>query len=273
MSKNALISIFSLTVLQLLSQSCFGGRFMIPPIEKSLIEIQSQRRQDVLNNTFSLLVWNIHKGKAGQAWVNDIQTLGPKHDILLFQETTDDNETIDAAANELKNFDLLFAKSFTYTKTLISSGVATASVSTATNTILHRTKDLEPFVRTPKTTLLSLFKLANGETLATLNIHGINRASNEAFYRQIDESLALVRNHQGPIVFAGDFNTNKREKFDELTKRMTALGLTMITYPNDQRRNHLDWIFYRGCQVRESEILYDVQSSDHFPLHARLECN
>lgn len=227
----------------------------------------------VLNNRFSLLVWNIHKGTGGQVWVDDIKKLGPKHDIFLFQEAMDDNEMTDTAANELRNFELFFAKSFSYTKTLLSSGVATAAISTSTNTILHRTKDLEPIVGTPKTMLLSFFKLANSQTLAILNIHGINRASNEAFYRQIDESLALVKNHEGPVIFAGDFNTNKPEKFDELTKRMTAFGLTMIPYPIDQRKNHLDWIFYRGCQVHESEIMYEIQSSDHFPLHAKLECN
>lgn len=256
-----------------LSQLSFAGRFLIPPAEESLVLYQPVESKAVLQNDFSLLVWNVHKGKDEQAWVEDVKRLSLSSDVFLLQEAMDDSLMSKLFGKDLGNFEWFFAKSFSYTKTQISSGVATGATTESTKTLFHRTTDTEPIIGTPKTTMVSFYKLADGQDIAILNIHGLNRTSNAAFYRQIDESLALVKNHNGPIVYAGDFNTNNKKKFAELIKRMDAYGLKRISYPVDERKNQLDWIFYRGCTVTESEILYNYQTSDHAPLRARLNCN
>jgi len=174
--------------------------------------------------------------------------------------------------NEIKNLDWYFAKSFTYIKTGNSSGVANASPFQIKKAILHRTTDVEPIVGTPKTVILHYMTMENGQQIAFLNIHGLNRTSNAAFFRQIDETLKLIKDFSGPVVYAGDFNTNNQSKFRGLEKRMQNYGLKRYQYSDDTRKHQLDWIYVRGCEVLNSKILYQFDTSDHKPLYAKLQC-
>jgi endonuclease/exonuclease/phosphatase family metal-dependent hydrolase len=256
----------------LLNHQVLAGRFLIPPIEESLVQYQSAKINTVLDNSFSLVVWNVHKGKDDQAWVDDMIRLAPNGDVFLLQEAMDDKHMKNVFGKDLDMYEWFFAKSFSYTKNLVSSGVASGATAKALGAMFHRTSDVEPIVGTPKTTLTTFYKLLNGKEIAVLNIHGLNKTSNRAFYRQLEETLAFIKNHEGPVVYAGDFNTNNKDKFAELEKRMAAYGLKRITYSTDTRKHKLDWIYYRGCDVIESEILYNYESSDHTPLRARLNC-
>ena len=42
----------------------------------------------------------------------------------------------------------------------------------------------------------------------------MNVTSNKAFYRQIDDAIRAMSGHRGPIIFAGDFNTNRKADLD-----------------------------------------------------------
>jgi len=252
----------------------FAWKYTIPPFSQSLVKFgASLFSKPLLKNEFSLVVWNVHKGKDGEAWVNDMKILTDNSDVLLVQEAMDDELMIEMYENRIKNYDWFFAKSFTYLQTGNSSGVANASPYQITRSILHRTNDLEPIVGTPKTVILSYMTMESGQPIAFLNIHGLNRTTNAAFYRQIDETLNLIKNFSGPVVYAGDFNTNNKSKFNGLDERMLKYGLKRYNYTEDNRKHKLDWIYVRGCEIEKSEILYQFQTSDHKPLFARLNCN
>lgn len=259
--------------LLLVGQFSFAGRYLIPPLAQSLMKFEMGTPKPKLNNNFSLLVWNVHKGGDGQAWVNDMKTLAQSSDVFLLQEAMDDDLMTQMFQSEIDYFDWHVAKSFTYTKTGISSGVANASPFLIDRSILHRTSDLEPIVRTPKTVVLSFMTMANGQPIAFLNIHGLNRTTNAAFFRQMDETLAMIKDFSGPVIYAGDFNTNNKSKMKGLESRMQEYGLKRYEFADDRRKSQLDWIYVRGCNIEMGEILYQIQTSDHSPMYAKFNCN
>jgi endonuclease/exonuclease/phosphatase (EEP) superfamily protein YafD len=80
--------------------------------------------------------------------------------------------------------------------------------------------------------------------------------------------------HEGPIIFAGDFNnwSDARDALvDEIANR---LGMTEVALGNDQRAvflgRHFDHIFVRGIDVVKVAAV-PVTSSDHNPLRATLQ--
>lgn len=262
----------TLVSLLLVGNFSFAGRYLIPPPSQSLVKFVQNIPKLKLNTRFSLVAWNVHKGKDGQGWVNDMKTLAQGADVFLLQEALDDELMTQMYQREIGYFDWYMAKSFTYTKTGISSGVANASSFLMDRSILYRTADLEPIVRTPKTVMLSYMTMTNGQSIALLNIHGLNRTSNEAFFRQMDETLALIKDFSGPVIYAGDFNTNNKAKLKGLEVRMQEYGLQRFEFADDHRKNQLDWIYVRGCQIEKGDILYSVKTSDHAPLYAELNC-
>lgn len=262
----------TLVSLLLVGNVSFASRYLIPPLSQSLVKFEQGSAKFKLNTRFSLLVWNVHKGGDGQAWVDDMKTLAQGADVFLLQEALDDELMTQMYQTEIGYFDWHMAKSFTYTKTGISSGVANASSFLIDRSVLHRTSDLEPIVRTPKTVMLSFMTMTNGQMIAILNIHGLNRTSNEAFFRQMDETLALIKDFSGPVIYAGDFNTNNKAKFKGLEVKMQEYGLKRFEFADDHRKSQLDWIYVRGCHVEKGNILYPVKTSDHAPLYAELNC-
>lgn len=248
------------------------GRFLIPPFNKSLVKYEPLISKGKMDNRFSLLVWNVHKGKDKLNWIRDMQLLTRASDVVLLQEATDNPLMSNMFQKIINNFSWFLAKSFIYIDSGIASGVSSASAYDIDETILHRTDDREPIVNTPKTVILTYMTMANGDPIAFLNIHGLNRTTNAAFFRQIDETLNLIKDFSGPVVYAGDFNTNNKSKFNKLEERMAAYGLKRIAYEDDNRKHQLDWIYTRGCEVESSEILYHIKTSDHDPLYAKLNC-
>ena len=88
-----------------------------------------------------------------------------------------------------------------------------------------------------------------------------------------DHLIAQLPSHEGPIIFAGDFNTFTPRYFKAVVLKLKQLGLRYIPIPEDPRRavDHLDQLFVRQIQVKNIRIESHVQSSDHFPIHAVLE--
>lgn len=84
----------------------------------------------------------------------------------------------------------------------------------------------------------------------------------------------IISSHVGPVLFAGDFNTNSKEKNKALLAMIAELKLEEVKFENDLRtqsalsRLFLDHIFCRGLTV-ESSMVYgasEVKGSDHQPM-------
>jgi endonuclease/exonuclease/phosphatase (EEP) superfamily protein YafD len=174
------------------------------------------------------------------------------------------------------------ASSFAYAADGAETGVALMSSSAALlqEPVAHITPDKEPVVGTPKAWLVGEYTLASsGDTLMVATVHGINRASHEAFIDQLERLAAVLEKHDGPLLLAGDFNTQSAKKTDFLTTLVTErLGLEPISFRPDGRplsklsRRPLDHAFVRGAsRVCNTRTHTDVRGSDHVAMTFVLE--
>ena len=134
---------------------------------------------------------------------------------------------------------------------------------------------VEPWLRIPKSATVSWFALeGTPQTLAVVNVHAINFAlSLAAYQQQFDALVAALRNHDGPIIFAGDFNTWTDARLAVVLDAAAALRVTEIPFAEDLRSlffgHQLDHMMIRGLDVVQAAAIA-VKSSDHNPVTATL---
>lgn len=249
------------------SQTTDGLFTYIPPIEKSFKKFGSARNSALDSDSFKVMVWNIYKGDMDD-FEADIKRLAPTYDLLMIQEAVTTKMDI---FNSMKGFDYSFGVSFGYTRhegkftgTMIGSKVV------PTKAWMARTKELEPVVRTPKALTMSTFSLeGSSKKLLLVNIHGLNVTGHAAYESHLALSIAQMKGHTGPIIFAGDFNTRTDKRLKVTRERLGALGFQEMTFRNDERMRGklggkiLDHVFTKGLEIIDSEVLGHLESSDH----------
>src|SRR5690606_32748181 len=126
-----------------------------------------------------------------------------------------------------------------------------------------RTSNREPILRTPKMSLISVFAIKNCPAqLMVVNTHAINFVRNSQFNFDIEKIAAKIKNHNGPLVWAGDFNTWNKGRMRKLRSVAKRLGLAFAKLKNFQfvkkfAGNPLDHILYRGLSFVSGEVLKD----------------
>jgi len=210
---------------------------------------------------FSLLSWNIYKQQR-ENWLDDFLRYSTEQDIVLLQEAYLDQDLKMALAEKRLHWRLNAA----FYLNGVETGVMTASKVKPDYSCGLRT--LEPFIRTPKTILISRFQLSRTKNhLLVANIHAINFSlGTEAYEAQINAMQEILAKHSGPIIVAGDFNNWNKQRSDIVENMVFALGLSAISY-RDQNRitifgNTIDHIYYRGLRQLTQETI-EVSSSDH----------
>lgn len=214
-------------------------------------------------NDLRVLVWNIEKAGGGEAWQRDFVNLVSQSDLALVQEAYT-NPYFRRASQLLTGFLWLFAVSF-YVDNEIT-GVASVSRWPVQAAQWHRSSDREPVLATPKMALSTIIPLPDGRPLMVVNVHALNFVFNGSFERQIAPLARLVGAHQGPAIFAGDFNTWNIPKGDYLDEEMKRAGLAEVPIQGDERYFRFDRVYYRGLGVRGAALRTDVQTSDHSPV-------
>ncbi len=230
----------------------------------SYVNIANKKRPELDTRRISLLNWNIYKGQK-QGWKDELQRLLAASDIAVIQEAV-----MRPSMNEVLNtsrLDWSLNTAFYYDK--YEAGVMTASRVPALRSCGLRAT--EPLIRIPKTALVSEYPLSNtSETLLVANIHSINfTLGTDAYAKQINTLMDAVRNHTGPMIIAGDFNTWSDSRMDIVINMANNLSLKSVEYKSHNRitilGNPLDHVFYRGLEVIE-ELTLDVETSDHNPI-------
>lgn len=151
------------------------------------------------------------------------------------------------------------------------SGTLLGSKVAPLETWIARTEDVEPVVRTPKVLTMGTYPIEGSEhPLLLINIHGVNMTNQRAFERHLELSLDQIGDHQGPVVFAGDFNTRTQNRLAFMRERLIEqAGFSEVEFRNDERMRAfltghiLDFIFVRGLDVVDAEVLGQLESSDH----------
>lgn len=219
----------------------------------------------------NILVWNIQKLKQ-KAWSDEFASFAQDKDLILMQEAYE-NEDFISVTSSFNDFRWDFAKSFEY----LLYGVVTGNMVGANTqpkkvAVLH-SPDNEPVLETPKATMATYYPLSQSEkrSLLVISIHGINFTTNQAFYRQLNQLFALIDNHEGPVVFAGDFNTHNKKRLNFLEKQARKRNLVNLEFKNSHLRkkfagNILDHTFARDVEVLDSYVPSNSKGSDHPPM-------
>ncbi len=222
---------------------------------------------NMLQWDFRVLLWNIHKCLSKKL-PEDMNRLLDRADIVLFQEALF-SEKWEGLFEKFDGFGWGFFKGFRFPRREIFSGVMTGSRYTMSGHTIHSTTDQEPILRTHKSSGLSYFPIAwKSERLLIINTHAMNFNFGKPFRRQLEETLLLIRDHIGPMIWAGDFNTWSKARKRFLLEVASSLGLSWMEPMQDTRFLKLDHILYRGIEPLYAEVIGAIKSSDHKPILA-----
>ncbi len=221
-----------------------------------------------LPHNFTILNWNIYKGgKDGMA--RDFSVISRDADVAVVQEAYETSQLLSdlTTANQQLSWNLV--RGFKYQGYF--TGVATGSRVTAIHTEGFLTTVVEPLLNSPKTMLLTVYPLANSlDSLAVLNVHGINFVLNSQFKKQVAQMIAILKNHRGPILAVGDFNTWNNGRMSALDTGFASIGLRRLILSN-QKAPELDHAYLRGLVATEGSLLKQITSSDHKPILLKLQ--
>lgn len=244
----------------------------------------------------NVLSWNVAKGARG-AVTGEIARLveDEQIDVVCLQEGTL------SLAPSLPGYGAWFGPSFEPLVPLPffgsePTGVLTLARSPARELRMHRSRDRELGLFTPKAALVTAHRVGRHgserfETLLVVNVHALAFTGLSPVGRQVEALAEEIGRHSGPVVVCGDFNTWSEERERRLVERFTKLGLVEIPFDVERTtatfwlldRTPLDRIFFRGLEPGvaavgrasarpEGRVVPGVWSSDHRPLVARLRC-
>ena len=210
-----------------------------------------------------LINWNIQKNRA-RNWRDDYAPYVATTDLILIQEMSlrEDSAT-----------DLLQSKYLSFTPGYRRPGEVTGVMTLSNIRPLTQCSfiNLEPVLKTPKTTNITEFALqATEQTLVVVNLHAVNFSLGlGAFRKQFDQIASTLREHTGPIIVSGDFNTWRKKRLEIVDELAESLGLLAVEFDDDLRKqafgNYLDHIYIRGLSARKSATRA-VDTSDHNPM-------
>lgn len=215
-----------------------------------------------------VLSWNVHKAKHTDLQ-SALERYAAENDVLLLQEAVLDTPVREALSRT--GFSWQMADAFALGG--LKRGVLVAARIAPVDGRALRT--FEPLFPIPKSAIITRYRLAGRrEQLAVANLHGINFSLGLGRFReQLNDIAEELKDHDGPIIFGGDFNTwsvLRHEVLGEVTKRLGLAGVDPV--PDDRRRafgRHLDHLFVRGFSVIDAASP-EVKSSDHSPILVRM---
>ena len=217
------------------------------------------------NGTLTVAVWNIYKQQRTN-WRSALVSFTQQSDLVLLQEASLNVEL--QTYLDTSHWQVRMANAFRFLDT--PAGVMNLSRVSSRQTCAYLA--MEPWLRLPKSALLSQFSLSDGQTLAVVNLHGVNFAIGLNEYKQqLDSLKSVLEQHQGPIILAGDFNTWRKARIKVVRVFAHSLGLKEVQYHNDQRvrvlGKPLDHLYYRDLRLVKAEAP-KTDASDHSPLLA-----
>ncbi len=248
--------------------------FKVPAKSQILESNSSIKCQDcTIPERFTVSVWNMYKGSE-PSWPREYQSMDAQSDLILGQEFLLSGDMKTELENPV-NSEVVMATSFINTKKE-ATGVFTSSKVSSISKKAYRSQSREPLANTPKMGLVTSYPLSNGEVLTVVNIHALNFVGIIPFYNQVSELIDEVKDLEGPIIFAGDFNTNTPSKTISMNLLFKAQGFKKTEFSGKDDRltflgQKLDHFWYRGLQLLEARVLNENEGSDHKPMQATFE--
>ncbi len=223
--------------------------------------------------TFGLLCWNVYKNNQKHPQFHHfIQRESQKRDLdfMLFQEAG----FKDAHTFELAHFSYDGAANLEFKKKFY--GVLTASRVESHDAKAYLSEGKESLLGPHKSLLLSHYPFEDGNSLLILNVHAINFRENQRYSKELERFLHLLKEHKGPMILAGDFNSWNQKRMEKLQKIAEKLSLKAVPFEKIGKVKSfmgkaLDFVFYRELELLESEVIDEHKLSDHNPLFVRFK--
>lgn len=253
--------------VSLFAAAAFSKPSKIPPDAQVLSEVGKKDPAIRLPNRVNLMVWNMLKGEK-EGWELEFDQASSGANLILLQEGML-NPTMKAGLTLRQDFLFTFAASFYWENFL--TGIYTGAPALPIGRKFFRSVDREPFTNTPKMGLRMDYVLESGKVLRVMNIHALNFTDDAAHGRQITQLVEDMRTHDGPLVFAGDFNIFNEVRWGHVAASTEAVGLREVRVNGKPSVQNLDHIFVRGCEPR-SAYEKDTAFSDHPILFTELDC-
>ncbi len=222
-------------------------------------------REATLSTELFLFSWNVLKGKR-EGWQEDFRRIAALADLILIQEALLHDEFYQHFAHHLR-----WQESEGYRRFNRRTGVLTAA--SAHSHRIHRLQQREPFLRSPKSALITEYALQDSaHHLLVANIHAINFTWGlKHFQQQLDAVFAILAEHPGPVLLAGDFNVWCGKRMQLVQALARSVAMLEMDFEEDHRtavfKYPLDHIFYKGL-IKKQSAVHQVSSSDHNPLTA-----
>lgn len=212
----------------------------------------------------NVLVWNIYKQNRDN-WQQALDAFSANKQLLLLQEAslTDEFKNWLVEGHWMSNQVSAFKA--------LGSGAGVISIARKEPIRACAYTSKEPWLRLPKSALYSKYQLSNGETLAVVNIHAINfTVGTEEYTSQLSGLEMVLKEHKGPILFAGDFNSWSEDRVKAMKKALQKADLQEAKFSQDNRTQFitglpLDHVFYRGLTLKNAKAPQS-DASDHNPL-------
>lgn len=252
-------------------KNCVSDRyFEVLPESESVVSFGRPQERALKPDSIKTLVWNIKKGELGP-WQGEFLKYASNKDVVLVQEAYR-SPLFDAtlAMFALNKWNL--GISFIYRKTNIATGTMVGSYVEPTEVTVKHSIDNEPFTDTPKSITMVKYPLdGRHDELLVISVHAINFRETAPFKRHIDLAAKAIKEHMGPVIFAGDFNTWNGPRTEYLYSLMRRIGMKTVDMKNADARLKfggfpLDHGFTRGLEVKNAEVLPESRGSDHKPI-------
>ena len=241
----------------------------IPKIFPSQLHHQDQQ----LEETFSLLVWNIHKENQQHHFIQTLDTLLLDYpsDFLLFQEVKHPKKRQYA----LKEYSYALASNIETSKNIFGVTTAAKVAFESVQTSISSTREMGG-IATHKSLLITEHRLSNGQNIYIVNLHAINFVSLKSFTLELAKISKVLSSYEGSMIIGGDFNNWSKRRVTALEHFQKSLGLQKAEI---QEAHHvkavfskpLDHIFYRGLTLIKAKAIDTKSVSDHNPIYARFK--
>jgi len=240
------------------------------PNKDDVLSQFGQAKSDPLPNHINVIVWNIYKGRKN-AFEKEFKELTVDCKIILLQEMYLQEELLSIYGY---NPEMQWEHATNFFMKGIRTGVGTGSVSKPLMVNFSVSEDVEPFVSLPKTIVITEYAIEGlPQNLLVLNIHGINFKGTQGLENQVNQVIPIMRDHEGPVIFAGDFNTKNNERVEVLENMLKNVGLKSVVWDNPIQGKQLDQAYVRGIKVDKAHIITEVLGSDHPALSLELSFN
>ncbi len=245
----------------------------IPEADQVLEQFNQGRTQTTLPAKLKVVVWNTHK-EVHPLMTHQIEEFTQTHDLFLGQEGWLLNPFVELLLRN-PDWEWSFASSFYYQNK--GTGVYTGARASAVKSEYRRSYYREPFIKSPKLALISYYRIEGTEKLLlTINLHALNVVAHYKNIDQLKELEKIIEKHDGPVIYAGDFNSWSKDRLTYLEEARARLGLTEVSFYPDNRKlfhgkNVFDHCYIRNLKQTWSQAKPRIGTSDHTAMEFEVE--